>query len=102
MSIRVLTWMRLTDGRPQLWAVTGEGKLVSTWQMKGTEANPKWVGWVPFPNPPGTIRTLMGVPLLDGRPQLFALTTEQGVFTVRKANTNPDAAWTGWEKFDVP
>ncbi|MCX5001180.1 hypothetical protein OHB05_00865 [Streptomyces sp. NBC_00638] len=40
--------------------------------------------------------------LFDGRPQLFAVTTELGVFTLRKANTNPDAPWTNWEKFDTP
>lgn len=102
MSIRILTWTRLTDGRPQLWAVTGEGKVVSTWQLEGTEGNPRWAQWADFSSPPGAIRTLTGVTLFDGRPQLFAVTTELGVFTLRKANTNPDAPWTNWEKFDTP
>ncbi|MFE5689633.1 hypothetical protein [Streptomyces sp. NPDC056512] len=40
--------------------------------------------------------------LSDGRPQLFALTTELGMFVVRTATTNPEAAWTTWEEFNVP
>ncbi|MER6144910.1 hypothetical protein ABT174_33570 [Streptomyces sparsogenes] len=102
MSIRILTWTRLTDGRPQLWAMTDQNKLVSKWQLSGTDADPKWADWSPFPAPTGIIRTLMGANLHDGRPQLWAVTTELGVFTVQKVTTNPDAAWSSWTKFDSP
>ncbi|MFJ4245035.1 hypothetical protein ACIP17_31050 [Streptomyces iakyrus] len=102
MSIRVLTCTSLTDGRPQLWAMTGTGDVVTSWQIGGTEADPKWVEWQTFTKPAGAVRTLMGAPLLDGRPQLWAVTTEVGVFTICKVNTHPDAAWSNWTKFKVP
>ncbi|MFE5923830.1 hypothetical protein [Streptomyces sp. NPDC056468] len=83
--------------------MTGQGKLISNWQLNVASTDPKWAGWSPFPSPPGaTMRTMTGVSLQDGRPQLFAVTTEHGVFVTRKVNTNPDSAWSAWERFDVP
>jgi hypothetical protein len=99
MSIRILTCTKLTSNQPQLWAVTGEGTLISTWQLAGTEAAPQWMPWQKFPGPPGTLRSLMAANLLDGRPQLWAVTTESGIFTVHKNTTASDSGWSAWEKF---
>lgn len=99
MSIRILGGAKLSDGRPQLWAVDGAGKMFSTWQFA---SNGAWAEWTPFPSPPGAVRTLMGASLVDGRPQLWAVTTESGVFTTNKVSTNPDSGWTSWTKFKSP
>lgn len=93
---------RLPDGRLQLWAATSEGDLLTTWKTQ-TNANANWSVWSSFLAEVGPITTGVAhvavAPLPDGRLELWATSTDGGLFTTWKTQTNPNAPWSAWSNF---
>ena len=92
----------LSDGRLELWAATSDGGLYTTWKTQA-DPNATWTGWSDFlaevgPLPAG-IAQLAVAPLTDGRLELWAATSDGGLFTTWKTQVNPNATWTGWSDF---
>ncbi|MFD4760915.1 hypothetical protein ACFWOJ_19085 [Streptomyces sp. NPDC058439] len=98
MSVRSMTSARLTDGRPQLFAGSGQG-LFTNWKVD-TNPDAGWTGWQPFDFPHGTVVSLAAAPLTDERPQVFAVTGSGELWTTWKLTTDPNAAWADWAKFN--
>jgi hypothetical protein len=89
----------LPDGRLQLWAASTDGGLFTTWKSS-TDPNALWAAWSAFrlggDKPADAITSLTAAPLPDGRLQLWAVTTDGGLFTTWKTSTDPNAVWVGW------
>lgn len=93
---------RLSDRRLELWATTANGGLLTTWKTQ-TNANATWSGWSDFLAEVGPISAGVAhvavAPLPDGRLELWATSTNGGLFTTWKTQTNPNAAWSAWNNF---
>jgi hypothetical protein len=92
---------QLSDGSLQLWAVTSDGVLHSTWK-DSTAPDAAWTAWqTPFVPDPGSVVDLTVGRLADGRLQLWVMTTPAAngavqILTSLKASTDPTASWTPW------
>ena len=92
----------LSDGRLELWATAGNGRLFTTWKTT-TSPNATWTGWHDFvaevgPLPAAAARVAVA-PLSDGRLELWVTMTNGSVFTTWKTQTDPNATWTAWVDF---
>lgn len=94
----------LSDGRLQLWAVSGQGGLYSTWQLN-TDPNATWAGpWHDFLREIGTLprgapQQVAAARLSDGRLQLWAIDGDGGLYSTRKSSSDPNARWEPWSDF---
>ena len=98
MSVRSMTAARLTDGRPQLFAGSGQG-MFSNWKVD-TDPNAAWNGWSPFDFPHGRAVSLAAAALTDDRPQIFAVTDTGELWTTWKTSTDPNGQWADWTKLN--
>ena len=94
-------WGRLSDGRPQLFALDRFGSLKTSWKAT-TESWSAWTAWVPFEGAPTNVKSFSAAPLSDGRLQLWAVDDRRRCFSTWKANTNPNSAWVPWQGFAMP
>ncbi|SFU08195.1 virulence plasmid A protein [Geodermatophilus amargosae] len=99
---------RLSDGRLAVWAVDGEGSVLSTVQESMDPAAP-WRPWtnllaaVPGGGPDSNgVARLTAAPLSDGRVQLWAVDALGQVRTTVTETADPDAVWTAWTDFVQP
>ena len=90
---------RLTDGSLQLWALTEDGLLHSTWE---TSPAPTWANWEsPFLPNPGVMNDIAVGRLKDGSAQIFVASRPSASGTVqittsRQTKNNPNASPPGW------
>lgn len=99
-----VTATSLPDGRLELWAVTRNGGLFSTWKVDA-DPNANWAPWVDFfaeAGPlPAPVQQVALAPLSDGRLAGWAVTSTGGVFLTSKLTTDPNAGWAAWANFLV-
>ncbi len=92
----------LTDGRLELWLSTTQGGLFTSWKLT-TDPNADWSGWSDFlaeVGPvPGGVASIAVAPLADGRLELWAVTTQGGLFSTWKLTTDPNSNWAPWFDF---
>jgi hypothetical protein len=106
----------LTDGRLQLWMLWDS----DLWTCRKIDASPDaaWSKWVRFPHPiwGEILRDVAVAPLSDGRLQLWVVSgkwdhvskkwdpsnTFNKLFTCRKIDASPDAAWSSWTELARP
>jgi hypothetical protein len=92
----------LADGRLELWVASANGGLFSTWKLQ-RDSNAAWSAWGDFSTEagslPSSITSLAVAPLSDGRLELWAATSNGGLFSSWKAHTSPTADWTAWADF---
>jgi hypothetical protein len=92
----------LPDGRIELWAVTRNGGLFTTWKVN-TDPNSNWAPWTDFLAEvgalPGGALQVTAAALPDGRLELWAVTTGGGVFSTWKVDAGANANWTPWIDF---
>ena len=90
---------QLSDGRLQLWGVTSDGKLHTTWKSS-TNPNAAWTDWQNHSPDPGDIEDLTVGRLADGRLQLWVASPVSNgtyqILTSQKASQDPNASWTPW------
>ncbi|GAA2429361.1 hypothetical protein [Streptomyces macrosporus] len=98
MSVRSIASARLTDGRPQIFAASGQG-LFSAWKVN-THPDAGWTGWQKFDFFHGRVSSLAAAQLTDDRPQIVATTEAGEVWTTWKLSTDPNAEWADWVRFD--
>lgn len=98
MSVRSMTSARLTDGRPQVFAGTGQG-LFTTWK-ESEHPDAGWTGWQRFDFVHGRVVSLAAAPLTDERPQIFAATDGGELWSTWKVTRDASAAWADWTKFN--
>jgi hypothetical protein len=92
-----ITVATLPDGRLELFVVQ-DGKLLTSWS-KNFDANASFTPLVPFnPIPAGTIVSVTAGRLLDGRLQVWVLTSS-GISTSHKQSSDPNAGWSAWTDF---
>jgi hypothetical protein len=97
---------RLSDGRPQLFALTTKGELYAC-QQKGTGPDSDWSAWTAFPRPASTVIEGLGLAVLpDKRLQLWLTSPTGGgiyaLWTCWKQGTQASAPWTPWTKMAFP
>jgi hypothetical protein len=90
---------QLTDGSLQLWALTSDGQLHSTWE---TSPAPAWANWEsPFLPNPGVMNDVAVGRLKDGSAQIFVASRPSAsgtvqIMTSRQTKNNPNASPPGW------
>ncbi|MBO8194416.1 hypothetical protein ITI46_22520 [Streptomyces oryzae] len=90
----------LTDERPQIFAVSEGGELLTTWKVS-SEPSAAWANWAKFNGLLGSACSVGVATLTDGRPQIV-VGTDTGSVSSWKVSENPDAAWSDWSSFDGP
>jgi hypothetical protein len=92
-----ITVANLPDGRLELFVVQG-GKLLTSW-AKNYDANASFTPLVPFnPVPAGTIVSVAAGRLLDGRLQVWVMTSG-GILMSHKESSDPNSGWSAWADF---
>jgi hypothetical protein len=92
-----ITAAALPDGRLELFVVQ-DGKLLTSW-AKNFDANASFTALVPFnPIPTGTIVSVAAGRLLDGRLQVWVMTSS-GISTSHKLSSDPNAGWSPWADY---
>ena len=92
-----VTAATLPDGRLEVFVVQG-GKLLTSW-AKDFNANASFTPLMPFnPIPTGTIESVAAGRLLDGRLQVWVMTSS-GITTSHKESSDPNAGWSVWADF---
>jgi hypothetical protein len=94
---------QLADSSDQIWTITSDGMLHSTWW---TSPSPTWANWIsPFLPDPGVVDEVAVGRLHDDAAQLFVATRPAAngivqIFTSRQTKNNPNSnppGWTPWE-----
>jgi hypothetical protein len=92
----------LPDGRLELWLVTLNGLLFSTWQADGN-SRPAWSPWFDFlayrGGLPAAVRQVAMAPLSNGALEAWAVTADGGLFSTWKVDADPAAEWSPWFDF---
>lgn len=95
----------LSDGRLQLWAVgPNRGELYTATQQSPT-LNSAWTSWSKFEPIPqhNVLSSVFAQPLKDGRVQLWALSRDGFLQTIKQLTASPTSAWPSqWESQSQP
>jgi len=92
---------RLSNGALELWAVSNQGELFSTWK-ETPDANADWVPWQSFPALPEPVSQVTAAPLSNGALQLWAVTNQGQLFSTWKETSEANANWVPWQTFLGP
>lgn len=90
-----------SDGSLQVWAITSDQVLHSTWKTTSNASAP-WTEWQsPFTPDPGKVVDLTVGRLADGSLQLWVTTLpaadgEYQILTSRQTSPGPNTTWTAW------
>jgi hypothetical protein len=92
---------QLSNGSLQLWTVSSDGVLHSTWKESTVSGSPFTAWQSPFIPDPGSVDDVTVGRLADGSLKLWVLTTPgaNGISTIltsQKSSTSPSASWTPW------
>jgi hypothetical protein len=92
----------LSDGRLELWASAGDGRLYTTWKLDG-DPNAAWAPWYDFYGDvgdlPGGAGELAVVQLMDRRLILWAIAGNGVIYASWKTSDDPNAGWSPWSDF---
>jgi hypothetical protein len=92
----------LPDGRLEVWLVTLNGLLFSTWQADGN-SRPAWSPWFDFlayrGGLPAAVRHVAMAPLSNGALEAWVVTADGGLYSTWKVDPDPAAEWSPWFDF---
>jgi hypothetical protein len=92
----------LRDGRLEVWLVTLNGLLFSTWQADGN-SRPAWAPWFDFlayrGGLPAPVRQVAMANLSNGALESWVVTTGGGLYSTWKVSADPGAEWAPWFDF---
>ncbi|HEX8692543.1 MAG TPA: hypothetical protein VF746_09005 [Longimicrobium sp.] len=94
-----LAAFKLQDGRPQLVVVSQTGGLFTAW----VGADGTWRPWTVLGPPAGVtgFRDVDAAYDAGGLPQLYAVGSDQVLYTRRSSGTSAGAAWGAWEPLEM-
>jgi hypothetical protein len=91
---------KLTNGRPQVAVVSGDGNLYTAY----VDGLGTWTAWTALSKPPGVsaLRDVDAAYDVNGTNQLYAIGSDGLPYTRRRASADPYATWSAWQALASP